>query len=101
VPRGIGLDRAHHPVEYKADEANHHHRDHDPRQRLFAAVLELVPYEFAEAGVLRQHFGGDQHHPAHTQRKAHTREDIGDRRRQHELGQLGTPRQPQHPANVQ
>ena len=49
------------------------------------AVLELVPDELAEAGVLRQHLGGDQHHPADAERQAQPGEDQRQRRGQHQL----------------
>ena len=39
-------------------------------KRVDAAVLELVPDELSEARVLREHFGGDEHHPADAQRQA-------------------------------
>ena len=90
--RDAGLQRHHHPVEHEADQADDDHGDHDPGERLLVAVLELVPDELAEAGVLREHFRRDQHHPAHAQRQAHAGEDIGQRRWQDELGQLATSR---------
>ena len=49
------------------------------------AVLELVPDELAEARILRQHLGRDQHHPAHAERQPQAGEDQRQRRRQHEL----------------
>ena len=52
------------------------------------AVLELVPDELAEARVLRQHLGRDQHHPADAERQAQAGEDQRQRRGQHELGDL-------------
>ena len=45
---------------YQADDDD---GDHDAGERFLVAVLELVPDELAEARVLRQHLGGDQHHP--------------------------------------
>ena len=40
------------------------------RERLRRTVLELIPDEFSEAGILRQHLGRDQHHPADPERQA-------------------------------
>ena len=51
-----------------ADEAYREHRHHDTAKRVGATVLKFIPYEFAKAGVLRQHFRRDQYHPAHPQR---------------------------------
>src|SRR5690606_25467070 len=83
--RGQVLQQLHQAVEAEADDADGEHRHHDPAQRIGAAVLELVPDELAQAGVLRQHLCGDQHYPAHTQRQAHAGEDEGQGRRQHDL----------------
>ena len=70
-----GLQRVHHAIEQEADEADGEHRDDDLGERLRRAVLELVPDELAEAGVLRQHLGRDQHHPADAERQPQAGED--------------------------
>ena len=62
-----GLDRQHQAVQEEADDPDGEDRDHDLGERRGAAVLELVPDELPEAGVLRQHLGGGQHHPAHAE----------------------------------
>src|SRR5262245_4931959 len=79
------LQPVHHPVEQEADESDREHGDENPRERIGAAVLEFVPDEFPEARVLREHFGRDEHHPAHTEREAQAREDERQRGRQYEL----------------
>ena len=85
-----GSAAQHDAVEQEADDADGEHRHHDPRERVGAAVLELVPDELAEPGVLRQHLGRDQHHPAHAQRQAQAGEDQRQRRRQHQLEELSS-----------
>ena len=99
--RERALQRQHHAIEQEADDADGEHRHHDPAQRFGAAVLEFVPDEFSETRVLRQHFGGDQHHPAHPERQAHAGEDVGQRRRQHQLGELRGLLEAQHPRHVE
>src|SRR5689334_9323953 len=73
--REQALQAVHHAVEQEADETDGEYRHHDSRERVGAAVLELVPDEFSEAGVLGQHFGGDEHHPTHPERQAQAGED--------------------------
>ena len=61
--------------------------DDDLCHRLRGTVLKGVPDELPEPRVLRQHVGGDQHHPTHTERKPQPREYVGQGRRQHDLEQ--------------
>ena len=69
----------------KADDADGEHRNHDAGEEMGGPVLELIPDELAETRVLRQHFGGDQHHPAHAQGQTQAGEDERQRDWQHQL----------------
>ena len=69
------LQCIHHAIKKKADDADGQNRHDYLCQRLGGAVLELIPDEFAEARVLSQHFGCDQHHPADTEGQAQTGEN--------------------------
>ena len=89
VPGQPLLQLQHAAIQQETDEAYGHHGHHDAGQGLAAAVLELIPDELAQPGVLGQHLGGDQHHPAHTEREAHAGEDEGQGGRQDDLADAG------------
>src|SRR6185503_16327550 len=94
------LQPVHDPIEQEADEADGEHGHEDSRERIGAAVLEFVPDEFPEAGVLREHLRGDQHHPAHAEREPQAREDERQRRGEHQLEEPCAEPELQHARDV-